>query len=131
MKLKLIIIFSIVLLLSNIPPIYNILHLIIDEDHYCYSNGDGSMTCRDDIFKSAGMCKFDSVSINKSLILYKNRFGKSVSTKFYRLFWRNPLCFWRWREYFTEERYKMPYRDWEEIKKIRGENFQKTNFQAF
>ncbi|WP_199140530.1 hypothetical protein [Pedobacter sp. ASV12] len=45
----------------------------------------------------------------------------------YRLFSKNPLAFWRWRMYFFDERYKLPYKNWEEIKKTREtENLEKT-----
>jgi len=37
----------------------------------------------------------------------------------YRLFAKNPFAFWRWWSYFYDERYHFPYKNWEEIKKIR------------
>lgn len=40
--------------------------------------------------------------------------------KMYRLFSKNPLAFWRWRLYFFDERYQLPYKDWAEIEKVRA-----------
>ena len=41
----------------------------------------------------------------------------------YRLFWKNPLAFWRWSDYLSDDpHYKLPYKDWNEIKKKHPES---------
>ncbi|MFC4263273.1 hypothetical protein ACFOWM_10315 [Ferruginibacter yonginensis] len=90
-KKKVIVVSVFVVIISNLFPVYDILHLAIDEKHYRYSNGDGSITCTDEIFKSGGSCKLDSNSIK----YYKQKYHREPDPIFYRLFWKNPLCFWR------------------------------------
>ncbi len=121
MKIKKILIwFLLILVISNLPIINPILNLAIDENHYRFSNGDGNITWKDDIFKSNPDYKnFDSTS-KVMLKVYKERASKDADTNFYRLFWKNPFCFWRWSSYFTDERYKLPYKNWQEIRNRRG-----------
>ena len=45
----------------------------------------------------------------------------------YRLFAINPLKFWRWGEYIFDWRYRLPYTDWEAIKKKRGFGYLKIS----
>ncbi|MBS1578927.1 MAG: hypothetical protein JST29_04735 [Bacteroidetes bacterium] len=45
----------------------------------------------------------------------------------YRLFAINPLKFWRWGEYIFDWRYRLPYTDWEAIKKRRGFGYLKVS----
>jgi hypothetical protein len=50
----------------------------------------------------------------------------------YRLFSKNPLAFWRINKYFTDPKYKLPYRSWAKIKiKRKYELKNSNNWQDF
>lgn len=115
MKRKRIIIIVIisVIVLSNITPFRQILKISIDERHYRYSNYNGSFTFYEFMDRNFEMMKRMH---NVCLSNHANQKDKNV----YRLFSKNPLAFWRWWLYFSDERYKLPYKDWTEIQKTRG-----------
>ena len=114
------------LVVSNIPPIKSLYGLFIDEGHYRFSNGNGKATWIDNQFKN------DHYHLNptvpKSFI---EEFPGTTDTIVYRTFWRNPLAFWRWGEYFYDKRYKLPYKSWNEIRKRRPTSNYKTKWQDF
>ncbi len=115
------------MLLSNFPPIRYVFELFTNENHYKYSNGDGSLTKQEIPFKNS-VYNLSPVVPEK----YKELYPNSTDTIMYRIFWKNPLEFWRWAEYYYDKRYTLPYKNWEEIKKRRGVNFQRnSNFQNF
>lgn len=114
----------ILITISNIPIITPIFTLFLDERHYRYSNFDGSCTHYE--FKS------NDFEVMKRLNeIYFKDFPNKKDQKLYRLFSKNPLAFWRWRLYFVDERYKLPYRDFDEILKLRGPNWQKDELHQF
>ncbi len=101
-----------IVILSNVPPVYGFFRLIFDSKHYRYSNSDGSFTS----YEFMGR-RFDTVKNMHSSCLGHDH---NITDKtLYRLFSKNPLAFWRWRLYFFDERYKLPYKDWRQIEKIR------------
>lgn len=84
----------------------------LDERHYRYSNYDGSVTFSEFMSRNFEMMK----NRHKSCLLaHPDLKDKNI----YRLFTKNPFAFWRWRLYFFDERYKLPYKSFEDIKKIR------------
>lgn len=101
-----------IIILSNTPPITGVFRLLFDSKHYKYSNFDGSFTS----YEFMGR-RFDSIKSMFSNCLPYQR--KIDDKKLYRLFSKNPLAFWRWRLYFFDERYKLPYKDLNEIKRRR------------
>lgn len=100
-----------IILLSNMSPFVWMLKNSIDEGHYRYSNYNGSNTFTEFMSRNFEMMK----NVQKRCTLHHPKKDKNI----YRLFSKNPLAFWRWRLYFFDERYKLPYKNWEEIKKIR------------
>lgn len=107
------------MLISNIPPLKGVFGLVFNNDYYRYSNGDGSVTFSEFPFKGR--------LYNLSLVVPKNFVDGHPDTKdtlMYRLFWKNPLYFWRWSEYFYDKRYRLPYKSWHEIRKRRGYDLQ-------
>ncbi len=84
----------------------------VDERHYRYSNYNGSFTFYEFMSRD-----FEMMHRGHKVCLSHRPNLKDK--QIYRLFSKNPLAFWRWRLYFFDERYKLPYRDWEEIKNIR------------
>lgn len=103
------------IIISNIPPIESLFTLFIDDTHYRFSNGDGGFTGTDIEFKNRHY-NLSPVVPSK----YRQLNPNSIDTIVYRIFWKNPLTFWRWRKYFYDKRYKLPYKSWKEIKKRRG-----------
>jgi hypothetical protein len=101
-----------ILLLANIPPVSYVFNLA-DEGHRQYSNANGSFTFTE--FKG-----HDIAMMQRRMETFKERNPLSSDTMIYRIFSKNPLCFWRWKDYLFDERYKRPYRNWKEIKKSRG-----------
>jgi hypothetical protein len=117
-----------ILLISNIRPIKSIYGLLIDENHYKYSNANGSYTSMDNQFKNSYL-NLDEISLLKENI-YLNL--HSNDTVIYRCFKKDPFAFWRWGEYFYDKRYVLPYKSWKEIRKKRGYDLKySTNFQEF
>jgi hypothetical protein len=117
----------IIMLISNFPPIKSVISLFTDENHYRYSNADGSFTGVDIPFK--GRLYNLAPVLPKS---FKEKHPTSSDTIVYRLFWKNPLAFWRWGEYYYDKRYNLPYLSWKEIRKKRGYDLKySTNWQDF
>ena len=111
---------TLLIILSNLPPLKHILGLAIDEYHYRYSNINGSLTYVE--FKA-----HDIKGMYRSLSSYKTHFPNANDTIMYRLYKRNLLCFWRWGEYIYDQRYKLPYKRWTEIRKRRGYDLEYSN----
>jgi hypothetical protein len=107
------------ILLSNIPAIKNIVSFIVD-NHYRYSNYDGTFTFIE--IKSRDV----SMMYRKTRVFNESQPLKKDST-IYRIFNKNPLAFWRWAEYFYDKRYKLPYKSWKEIRKRRGYDLKYSN----
>jgi hypothetical protein len=115
---------SVVILISNLPPVRYLLDYIIDDKHYRYSNYNG------------GFAIIDRSGHNVKGVLSffedynKNNFIKNK--KLYRLFYKNPLAFWRWYSYFGDDpRYELPYMNWNEIKKTRFKGEENDYYQDF
>ncbi|KQB99369.1 hypothetical protein AQF98_17505 [Pedobacter sp. Hv1] len=98
--------------MSNIPPFTGIFRFFLDQKHYRYSNSDGTSTFYEFMSRDFEMAKRRQAHCLLKKPDLKDR-------KHYRLFSKNPLAFWRWRLYFFDERYKLPYKNWEEIEKTR------------
>ena len=58
---------------------------------------------------------------------FVEEYPSTKDTVVYRLFWKNPLAFWRWAEYFNDKRYDLPYKSWESIRKKRGYDIKYSN----
>lgn len=101
-------------IISNFSIFRTLFHIFTDEGYYRYSNYNGSSTTEEPVFKGAGLSR-PKAAQQHCLIAYPNQLDK----KLYRLFWKNPLAFWRWRSYFVDERYKLPYKSWKEIENLR------------
>lgn len=109
---KIIIVGTVIIFLSNVFPLAIVFRLFLDERHYRYSNYNGSLTFTE--------------FMNQNFDTMKNRHEACKlarpdlkDKRIYRLFTKNPLAFWRWGRYFFDERYKLPYKSWNEIRKIR------------
>ncbi len=110
-----IIYFILFLVLSNIPPLRFIYKVAFDKTFYKYSNADASFTVQDYLGKEhSGI-----YSIRSGFSNYLQKYPSTKNKILYRLFWRNPLCFWRWAEYIFVDEYKLPYKNWQEIEKVR------------
>ncbi len=140
----------IVIIVTNIPPVNTWIDLIVDQYHYCYSNADGTVTHIHDFFKGGpfyvpkvlSTVKVERIPDTMGLGPYykvlppgtdlRNHYP-GADTVMYRLFWKNPLTFWRWRDYvFNNEKYNFPYKSWIEIKKHRRiHQAENSTFQDF
>lgn len=109
---KILIVIACIVILANVPPFTTLFKVFVDEKHYRYSNSNGSFTFYEFMDRNFEMMKRN----HKSCLL---RRPELEDKQVYRLFTKNPLAFWRWRLYFFDERYKLPYRDFGEINKIR------------
>ncbi len=115
--MKFIILFVLVGLVSNISPVHEIFSLFGDSDHFKYSNANGEFTFVE--FKGR-----DTVMLKKVFNLYSE---KTNDTILYRLFSKNPLAFWRIKKYFTDPKYNLPYKNWDEIKSKRTYELKNSN----
>ena len=109
---KILILVACTIILANIPPFQQIFKFFLDQRHYRYSNYNGSLTFTEFMSRRFDMLKLrhEGCKLARPDLKDKN---------IYRLFTKNPLAFWRWRLYFVDERYKLPYKNWEDIKKVR------------
>jgi len=119
------IIFAIVLF-TNWPLFQNITGL--NRWYYMYSNQSGTYTkmevpIQGRLYRKPPGGKFilnrPEYFLNRSNYYGCNLMPQS-DTVVYRLFAINPLKFCRWGEYIFDWRYRLPYADWETIKKKRG-----------
>jgi hypothetical protein len=108
--MKRILVFFVIVVFTNLPPVYIFIHLyeIIDMQHYTYSNSDDPETTIAENFGSP--FDFRTKVYDEYRVTNPNN-----DTLLYRNFWKNPLCFWRWKEYFTDEKYKLPYISREDV----------------
>lgn len=128
-KILLIILMPIIVI-SNIPPFSYVFTMILDERYSRYSNNSGSFTMAEFPFKNRdyklAQRIFASMKEDSSINL------STSDTTLYRVFKINPLRFWLWRDFFISPRYKLPYKNWNEIKKRRGENWKRnSSYQDF
>jgi len=121
---------------SNTPLGFGLIELFcVGEEPYQYSNADGTFTkINYKGFKFRAYPSYHYLSLYKSYQDGAEPIGKrlrkdypNADTVVYRLFWKNPLCFWRWYWYLTDEleQYNFPYKSWNEIKKRRPKNFKR------
>lgn len=111
-KKKILLVIITVVIVSNIFPITGVFSFLLDQKHYRYSNYNGSATFYEFMERDFEMAKRSHLGCLSYRPDLKDK-------KMYRLFSKNPLAFWRWRLYFFDKRYKLPYKKWEEIYKIR------------
>lgn len=101
-------------ILSNFFILNALFNVFTDEGYYRYSNYNGSCSTEEGIFKDVGLSR-PKAAHRSCLKAHPDMPDK----KLYRLFWKNPLLFWRWKSYFVDERYELPYKNWKEIEAIR------------
>jgi hypothetical protein len=118
---RLIVIALLVIITSNFPPFSVIFSLF--NGPYRYSNADGTFT-----FQEIWLRDYD----NMMRVYEHERPGFKLKDKrVYRLFRKNPLVFWRWRAYFIDKRYGLPFKDWDEIKRLRDKKQSQRFFGDF
>jgi hypothetical protein len=110
------------IILSNLSPVHTIISLFADNEHYRYSTKNGQFTFTE------GSKGWDTAMLYRKFNAYQNETKDSV---LYRVFSKNPLAFWRLREYFFDTKYKLPYRNWDIIKKERKDKIELTHWQTF
>ena len=121
MSIKKILIIAIcILIISNLPPVKGLFSIFFDEDNYRYSNADGTYTNMD--VKGSHYNLMPMVPGS-----FQSEHPGTSDTIVYRLFWKNPLAFWRWSDYFTDKRYSLPYKSWKSIRKKRGYDIKYSN----
>ena len=116
---------SIILLLTNWQGFKNFTGL--NDWYYRYSNISGNVTVMENPIKGR---LFKKPIAGKLPVCKLFRNGKKIEQKdtvLCRLFAINPLKFWRWGEYIFDWRYRLPYADWEAIKKRRGFDYLKIS----
>lgn len=109
---KIIISILAIIILANTWPFIWVFKNFVDERHYRYSNYNGSFIFYEFMDRDFEMMKYSHQQCSLLRPGLKDK-------KIYRIFSKNPFAFWRWRLYFFDERYKLPYKNWEEIEKIR------------
>jgi hypothetical protein len=89
-----------------------------------FSNGDGSFTFAEVNFKGAGFQLCQEIFVE-----FKKR--KLGDTVLYRLCPMNLLHFWDYGQYLFSEKYRVPYKSWQEIEAKRKPVVNKSGFQDF
>jgi hypothetical protein len=116
----------VILLITNWPGFKNITGL--NDWYYRYSNISGTFTALEvpmqgRLFKKPPKGEFILNRPN----FYGCRAMPQGDTVVYRLFYINPLKFWRWGEYTFDWRYRLPYSNWKNIEKQRGFGYLKVS----
>ena len=108
---KILIICTALIVLSNFFPIKTFFELFVDWNHYRLSNGDGRW-------------RFTEIRHKGSVFHFHRTFPDEMKkqypgadTIFYRNFSKNPLAFWRYRDYFTDRLYTLPYKSRKDLPK--------------
>jgi hypothetical protein len=89
-----------------------------------YSNGNGTFT-----FDEDNVTGRDYKLCIRNFAAYKAE--NKHDTILYRLTPKEPYKFWRWIDYLSMEKYRLPFKDWRTIEAVRGPVENKTNWQAF
>ena len=120
---KLILIFfllSLFIVISNLPPI----HWFYKQNDCWFSNGNGSFTFAEMNFKGD-----DFQQCSHKFLEFKKR--KPGDTILYRLCPMSVFHFWDYGEYIFSQKYRVPYKSWQEIEDRRGTLSNKSGFQDF
>ena len=111
---------TVIVIVANLPPA----KWLADPDDIAYSNEKGTFTF-DEVNSSGRDYKLCIENFQAFKVTHSN------DTLLYRITAINILAFWRWSDYLIKNKYKLPYRSWDEIEKLRGPISNKTNWQAF
>jgi hypothetical protein len=117
---KVLLLFVIIICIINLPPV----KWMAGPDDVYYSNVDGSFTFNE--YNTSGR---DYELCLRNFQVFKET--ENHDTTLYRITPKNILKIWRWGDYLTKDKYKLPYKSWEEIQTKRGPIKNKTNWQAF
>jgi CRP-like cAMP-binding protein len=120
MKKKLLILFLITVV-ANVRPI-NYFFNSVDHMDYSYSNKTGTFT-----FWESNFTMRDYQMMQRRFKRFKNE--SNIDTVLYRITWNNPFKFWRWYDYMTLEKCRLPYRSWSRIENERGRKISPGRFQ--
>jgi len=105
---------------TNFSPI----NILFGSDECKYSNSTGSFT-----FEETNFGGYDYALCMNRFSEYKKQ--ANVDTILFRLTSMNPLCFWKYRSYMADQKYRLPYKSWETIESARGPIRNKSGFQDF
>ena len=84
---------------------------VLDPRHYRFSNNSG-----DFYLVNPNGSEFDGIEELFSSYIKERKNTPIEDTTLYRLFWRNPLTFWRYHNYLNPI-YNLPYKNKNEILK--------------
>jgi hypothetical protein len=117
---KITLLFILIILIFNLTPA----KWIAGYDDLLYSNETGTFTFNEANYagRNYQLCKVNFEEYKKN---------EKTDTILYRITQKNFFKFWRWGDYLTKEKYKLPYRDWKEIERVRGPIVNKSAWQAF
>lgn len=103
----------------NIPPL-SFPFIILDRDDCQYSNGDGTFTFSEFTFKGkdflTGQYLFNAF---KESVRNNDSGYVGCDTTLYRIKKKEFYKFWHYGAYFFDEKYRVPYKDWDKISKKR------------
>ena len=109
-KKVIVIVVSIVIIVSNFIPLNKIIVMVErDANYFSYSTKDDTTT----FFFEHGLGPKRFVYFKWREMDIKN--GIPRTDTLYRNYRINPLRFWHWKDYFTDERYTLPYISVEEV----------------
>jgi hypothetical protein len=100
----------VLIILTNITPLKYIIRLFErDFGYYQYTmiKGDSIYHSQENGFDPDELSYFRAIKDTSLTNLHPDLLTDTL----YRNFWKNPLVFWHWRDYFINERYTLPYLD--------------------
>lgn len=126
MKKKIIIWSGVIIIISNLPIVNEWVLRDLDPKYFQYSNADASLTKEDCFFLRSNLLskEFFEKLIEINLDPTEN------NMEVFRLYRINPLCFWRWKYYWTISR-EFRYKSWKEIEQNRVPYATDNPFQDF
>jgi hypothetical protein len=121
---KAIVIILILVVISNLPYVKTIPIFFGDFMDYEYATTNGEFTFSEMNFKSR-----DYQMLPNRYTSFRNT--GNPDTIIYRITWNNPLKFWRYYDYMTVPKCRLPYMSWKEIEARRGRVENLSGFQDF
>ncbi|MBS1664722.1 MAG: hypothetical protein JST68_26995 [Bacteroidetes bacterium] len=109
-----------IVIINNVPPI----RWLYGNTNCRFSNYNGTFTYAELQFNGD-----DFETCQEKFLLFKGK--QNDDTVLYRLCPKNILHFWDYGQYIFSDKYRLPYKSWEEIDRKRGPITNKSGFQDF
>lgn len=124
-RTRYIFIIAVIMIVSNVSLLNVVFDVFANANDVSYSNDNGTFT-----FEEINFNRRDFEMCRRRWQNYKQTNLKD-NTTLYRITKKNYLQFWMWHTYVTDDRFKLPYKDWDSISDKRHVVSDKSSLQDF